>query len=880
MAKEELDDLAGACNDARLVEADQLLGQGSFAVLSLDVFDTLIWRIVPEPVDAFVLLGRHLQDLGLLRGHTAPQLFARLRERAEVRARRKLSDAGKVPEVGVEDIYREMPAHLFSVPVGELPEREVAFEKTITFPDHEVWRLARTAQAKLGVRLVLVSDTYFSGPQLRRILDREPFDDLAVEAVFTSSQYGVGKASGLYRVALDHLGVDPGDVLHIGDNADADLECARRDGIRTVHFDKQPGSLGTVFEREGLLRTDHRQREKRTLDPELGDWGLTALRAKAVSQVEGTDVPAASNPYWCFGAAVFGPVFTGFAEWVHERAQEEGVETVWCLMREGEFLSRLLNGARGYLGSPVRAETLWLSRQVCSRAAVREASVAELEKFLDRLVRPTVGDLFETLGVPLSQVPDLDADADSRLDDRELATRTLRRLTDQPQVRASILSASASLRGRLVDYVVKTVGAETTRAVVVDLGWGCTIQANLDAALAAGGSTLSTLGLYLMTNEVALERTLDGVEADGFIASAGFPDHASWIARSPEILEQVCMHDEGTLVDFTDDGDPLLRPTPQSPAQMLQRAAVQRGILAFQREWGRYRPTLPPGARRLGDRARPQLARTVTRFVVSPTTEEVALFGDWVHDANFGSPGASSVVQGSMAPTLQYLTPRQMLELPMNRVYWPFAMAAMHNPQLALATGAVFDGTLPLEAFEASQPCMARVFVDAGGGFDEALRTVAGPNVNGLCFVRADVTAASVRGVMIRCSDEPGVLRLDRLTLSFSLRGQSAPHVVEVELPDQFGQVQFRNGVLLADNVLLAARAAPEVVYRCPVELAQSAYRVEVEAAFAWMTTPRLRGRRSSNAEVLVQLARKVAGKARNVWLSSGQEANERFRPR
>ncbi|HEX2043015.1 MAG TPA: HAD family hydrolase [Acidimicrobiales bacterium] len=875
MAIDEVEAPGEACNDARLLEAEQLLAQGSVSVLSLDVFDTLIWRIVPEPVDAFVLFGRHLLERGELRGHTPAELFARLRERAEIRARRKVSG---VPEVRLEAIYREVPAHLFSVPPATLPEREVAFEKTITFPDLEVLRLAHTAQAKLGVRLVLVSDTYLSGAEIRHLLDREPFDDLRFDEVFTSSQYGVGKGSGLYGVVLEQLGVDPSEVLHIGDNADADLECARREGIRTVHFDKQPGSLGAVLEGEGLLRTDHRQREKPTLDPVHGDWGLTALRAKAVSQLEGAQTPL--NPYWRFGATVLGPVFTGFAEWVHERAQEEGVEVVWCLMREGEFLSRLLNGARGYLRSPVRAETLWLSRQVCSRAAIFEASLPELETFLDREVRPTVAQLCETLGVSLGQLPELQADADSRLDDPELATRTLRRMAEQPHVRASILAGAAALRGRLVDYVLKTVGPDAARAVVVDLGWGCTIQVKLDAALAGAGSSLSTLGLYLLTNEGALERTLDGVESDGFLARAGIPDHASWITRSPEILEQVCMHDEGTLVDFTDDAEPLLHPTSQSSAQMLQRAAVQRGILAFQREWGRYRPSLPPAARRLGARARAQLARMVTRFVVSPTTEEVALFGDWVHDQNFGSAGAATVVQDSMAATMQYLTPRQLLELPMQRIYWPFGMAAMHNPQLALATGAVFDRTLPVEAFEATQPCTVRVFVDAGGGFDEAVRKPAGPNVNGLCFVRAEVAAASVRGVLLRFSDEPGVLRLDRLRLSFSVHGRSAPRVVDVEVPAGFGQLQFRNGVLLAENVLLASRAAPEVVYRCDPDLALAAYRVEVEAAFAWMTTPRLRGRRAGKVETAVQLARKVTGKARNVWLSSGQEASERFRPR
>ncbi|HYX44920.1 MAG TPA: hypothetical protein VE760_07750, partial [Acidimicrobiales bacterium] len=593
----------------------------------------------------------------------------------------------------------------------------------------------------------------------------------------------------------------------------------------------------------------------------------------------GTGLPAATNPYWRFGATVLGPVFTGLAEWLHERAQDEGVDTVYCLMREGEFLSRLVNGARGYLRSPVRAETLWLSRQVCSRAAIFEADLAELETFLDRRVRPTVAELCETLGLELAQLPDLQSDADTRLDDREVATILLRRITEKPHLRAAILADAAALRGRLVDYVSRTVRPTDGRIVVADLGWGGTIQAKLDAALDRAGAALDTVGLYLLTNEGALDRTLDGLEAYGFLANGGIPDHTFWITRSPEILEQVCMHDEGTLVDFTADAQPVLRPTPHSGAQALQRAAVQRGILAFQEHWARYNDYLPADARRLGPGARSQLTKSVTRFVVSPTTEEVSLFADWLHDQNYGSEAIDTVVRDTMIPMLQYLTPRQLLELPMAKVYWPFGMAAMHNPQLALGTGAVLSGMLPADAFEAVQPCVVRLFVDSGGGFDEAVRKAAGPNVNGLCYVLAEVATRPLRGVMLRCSDEPGLLRLDWLTLSFDLAGEQSPYQVRIERPGDFSRLQFRNGVLLADNVLLGSRAAPEVVYRTPSEVASTAYRVEVEAAFAWMATPRLRGRRSSKAEVAVQLGRKVAGKARNVWLSSEQEANERFRP-
>ncbi|MGI8778308.1 MAG: hypothetical protein ACR2LJ_13215 [Acidimicrobiales bacterium] len=879
MAADNDKERSAAGNDARLVDVERLLEQASFSVLSLDVFDTLIWRITPEPVDAFVLFGRRLGEAGHLAGGFAPELFARLRERAERRARHEVARTGSVAEVSLTAIYRELPAHLFDVPVVDVAALEVDFEKSITFPDLEVLRLARVAQARFGMSIVAVSDTYYSAAEIRHILDRQPLDELEIDDVFTSSQHGVGKGSGLFPIVLEALDVDPSRVLHIGDNAEADGKRAEREGIRSVLFDKYPGSLQTVLEGERLLRTEGRHTSKPTLDPARGDFGLTALRAKAVSQVEGRGLPAATDPYWRFGATVLGPVFTGFAEWVHRRAMEERAGTVYCMMREGEFLSRLLNGARGYLRSPVRAEMLWISRHVSSRAAIFDADEDELRRFLDRQVSPTLYDLCDTLGIGLAQLPDLAADADTRLDDPELADRVLRRLSEQPHVRAAIVANAAEVRGRLVDYFLRTVKPTGDRAVVVDLGWGCTIQVNLDAALVNAGTSIDTLGLYLLTNEGALERTLDGVRSEGFLASAGFPDQASWITRSPEILEQVCMHDEGTLVDFSDDGEPVLRDTPQSGVQVLQRAAVQRGILAFQREWGRYYQALPPGSRGLDSRAVPQLLATTTRFIVAPTTEEVALFSSWLHDQNFGSHRSDSVVNDDFVSTLQYLNPRQLLGLPMTKVYWPFGAAAMHNPRLGLGAGAVLDGTLPAEAFEGAQQCVVGVFVDTGGNFSEAVRVSAGPNANGLCYVLAEVAARPLRAVMIRCSDEPGVLRLDRLSLWFSVQGSSVRREVRFESADQFSQLRFRNSTLLAGNVVLAARAAPEVIYRCPPELAESAYRVEVEATFAWITTPRLRGRRSGRAETAVHLARKVTGKARNVWLSAGDQDDEHFRP-
>ena len=237
-------------DDVRLLQAHRLLEQGSFDVLSLDIFDTLVWRIVPEPVDAFVLLGERLEERGVLNAQVSPQVFARLRELAERRARARVVPRTDAPEVGLAEIYRELPDHVFHRTTAErMAEVEVEFEKGITFPDLEVLSFATLAQEKLGARLVLVSDTYFSEAELRHILDREPFRSLEIERIFTSNQYSVGKGHGLFGVVVEALGVDPGRILHVGDNPEADVDAAHASGIRTVFFDKLPGPLRPILER-------------------------------------------------------------------------------------------------------------------------------------------------------------------------------------------------------------------------------------------------------------------------------------------------------------------------------------------------------------------------------------------------------------------------------------------------------------------------------------------------------------------------------------------------------------------------------------------------------------------------------------------------------
>jgi len=391
---------------------------------------------------------------------------------------------------------------------------------------------------------------------------------------------------------------------------------------------------------------------------------------------------------------------------------------------------------------------------------------------------------------------------------------------------------------------------------------------------------LETIGLYLLTNDGVLERILDGLRAEGFLASGGLPHDIDAITRSPEILEQVCMHDSGSLVDFTADGEPVHGAVSQSPTQVLQRTAVQAGILAFQQEWGRNRGFAPLGSRVLDQRAHPQLRRMINRFTISPTTEEATLFGGWLHDDNYGSDDTETMAPVAMASSLRYMTPRQLVELPMTKLYWPMGLTALYDETLAAGAAAIAEGTLPFDALEPTQPCEVHISVDNGGGFREVLCRSAGPNGNGLSFLAVEIGGRPIRAVMLRIAEGPAVVRIDALRLGFSVQGLTDPVQVSLGSPEELAQLRFQGCVNLSDNVLLGSSQAPELVYQCQPEWTSGVYKVDIEMRFAWMPLSPFRGSPAGKGEVLAHVAERGLQRLKKVWHISAREANERFRPR
>jgi len=189
--------------------------------LSLDCFDTLLWRTVNTPRDVFAALG-------------LPGGGVELRLWSEQGAYRTARNRGE-RRVTLHDIYRHMLPRAGETEVDRRVAHELSLEARHCFAFAPTVELMRRAKTR-GLEVVIVSDMYLSHAQLCALIAEAAGEDVLALAdrVYVSSEYGCGKAEGLFDHVLADIGRRPDQVLHIGDNPQADYHAADQWGLHAV----------------------------------------------------------------------------------------------------------------------------------------------------------------------------------------------------------------------------------------------------------------------------------------------------------------------------------------------------------------------------------------------------------------------------------------------------------------------------------------------------------------------------------------------------------------------------------------------------------------------------------------------------------------------
>ncbi|MGY1683704.1 hypothetical protein [Geodermatophilus sp. SYSU D01176] len=801
----------------------------SCATLCLDIFDTILWRRVPRPSDMFPLLGEELRRDGRCPAWVSDAAFRHMRINAEIESRR----AGHGPEVSLFDIWRKMPLEVFDASLEELVAAELDIERQFTVVDFDIAELIATA-TEHEIPIVLVSDTYFTEAQLRHLLDRPELAALKDARLFRSLEYGMDKASGLWRVVLDELALRPEQLWHVGDNWHADVEAPGALGVRCLHYERIDARLAPVFVREKAPLDLYGPMDP-LLDSAEGDFGLTSLRAKAVRR-EPEDLARNVSTAWRYGAGVLGPVLTGFAEWVVERAEAAGTRVLWCPMREGELLSTLINESARARGSKVEARPLWLSRHVTSVAMLDRVDRTSLSELVRRSYNLTVGQLLGILHLRPGDVPALAGELHTVLNDAGLLDRVAAALTESPHLLNQMTATVTQARERLINALTQAGALDDPDLTLVDLGWGGTIQYQLAQVLKMACLPVVPSGLYLATEDRAAKVFLAGLRAEGFLAQGGHPrEVAATVARSPEVLEQAVNALCGSLVDFTDSGEPVLGPVVDSAAQNAERRSVQEGILTFQALLNRYVEADRDWPSLAGPGAAERLASVLVAALQDPTSEEAAVFGNWRHEDNAGSTVVTSVIPEDLAAAIAYLSPNDLDDLQLRDAFWPRLIAATDR-RLAAQVDALHQGHVDREVFEPSgEPFETRLRWrgDAGTvhqGPNKRVRI----NHNGLSFARLNVRADGIKDVALSIPGRPAIVRVDWIEARVISDG-SEPHVLRWDSPEDIAQLVLHKSRWLGGTLIEFDWADSEVWLPLADRIGGAASSVQISVAFAML---------------------------------------------
>jgi FMN phosphatase YigB (HAD superfamily) len=743
-------------DDRRVEELDAALRSPGVSILSLDCFDALLWRRVPKPIDAFLVLGEEPRRRGALANRISANrisvsTFARLRVAAEIAARQRKQREVGTAEADLREIYAELPRSFISLEVDELREIEVNLERRLTLADHMLATWLSERAATLDLRVAVVSDIYFNADEIRLLIDRPELADLADAEIITSSDIGIGKEQGLWNLLPSRWGVPPEAIVHVGNNAAADVSIPRSAGITAVYWSEVSRRLPAILEKEHCWPPANRPAGHGPDD----DRGLTALRSRAT--FSGTSPSPDDEVAWETGTSVLGPVLVGYSDWVKERTAQLGITHALCLMREGLFLKDVIEGNTVAGANPdLRCELLWASREAIPRASIVEANAHELASFFSRMAIPSLAGAAATLGIELSRLPSfaqLNARAPHLVDNPNLLRTVLETVLADPELVETVREAGRRKRANFVQHLRETLGGARGDGALIDIGLTGGNQERLQEIIDAEGVGVRLHGFYLMADACPDDRLLREHLIDGFITSPGDsgPGAPLGLYRNRLILGLLLLSDHRTTLEIDDRGAPVCASYVSPERMRAQRQAVHDGIPAYQRHVERYRRACDSGA--VGAVDGVVSRRIIERFVSEPTTEEAFTFGPWEAEDDFNNLEISPLVPAENDRFVRRLTATQLSELGGDRVIW------------AAGAAALWEGTIVASPNRLSQAGLLRVELDRLGGAPASGATPMWLARDGVSVASWTGDGSNISRVKVFPAVTDGLFRLDSLEL-------------------------------------------------------------------------------------------------------------------
>ncbi|MER8957239.1 hypothetical protein NKH98_32250 [Mesorhizobium sp. M0833] len=522
----------------------------SIKVLSLDCFDTLLWRKTATPEDVFAVLADNPIARSL--GVTSDQRIS-----AAARAyRAKLLEKGS-GEIDIPDIYRHF-ASLSGEERELLAEAEIQTEMHVCFafsPYVELIRLAHTR----GIKIIIVSDMYLREGQLSRLLAWHLPPDVmnAISKIYCSVDYGTPKSGALFPIVIRECGVFASQILHIGDNEVSDAQVPRKLGVRALHF--------VAFDRRvsDFLRLQHAASSLIVLE-EAAPKAVVLPCYSPFRPVFSAEDLHPDAPETVIGYMSFGPALYAYARFLVDEVEalkQRGKRVkVLFLLRDAYLLSAACEAyARRPIGQLARIGTF-----VAVAASFK--SSADVDYYLSGIKPGTAR--FQSTAKQLLLPPELTELLIRIAHQSADPQTTFHQLLRDGDVVELIFEKSSALRSRLRRYMSSELELEEGDTIVLaDIGYGGTILDYLTRTF-KDEMKVDILGHYLL----ASDESYRSAKRKALITTS------TW---KYDLFEQCCTLKEGAVRNYDLNGKPVLENIELSEKQYEKVEKIQSECVRF-----------------------------------------------------------------------------------------------------------------------------------------------------------------------------------------------------------------------------------------------------------------------------------------------------------
>ncbi|MBN7573239.1 hypothetical protein C1H57_18805 [Clostridium sp. 2-1] len=277
-------------------------------VVSFDIFDTLIFRIVNEPEDIFTLIGYILNIKD----------FKEIRQKGQQMASMKVEREYGFPHADIDEIYEYIKQTSdMKVDWEYVKNYELEMELDSLVCNKEILEVYKFAKNS-NKRVIATSDMYIKSKDVKRFLDKcgfSDFDEIYVSADLRKTKY----VGDIFDEILNIEKIKPNQMLHIGDNFNSDFTNSSSKGIKAIHY-----------------KCNQFDEVKMSSDS-LNLFNL--INHGVLNVVKNNNN---NKSFWYYlGARVGGPLYIGLLNWMEKCLEKEEYDNIYFLSRDGYILHNI-----------------------------------------------------------------------------------------------------------------------------------------------------------------------------------------------------------------------------------------------------------------------------------------------------------------------------------------------------------------------------------------------------------------------------------------------------------------------------------------------------------------------------------------------------------